>query len=168
MQNVALPLAPEGTLLPMGFRTFAQLLRPELTTLPRLPVGRLHSMEAAQAYGAALPWLDDLVRLSEVYLQYGEFPAAVAAARQAQPVPGWFTGDLFAVLFRDAFASSRLSESQTTALVARLWAGMGSPVNADDSRFTGGRLAVTPRQDLISWLAHYGISPDDPALNQRD
>lgn len=32
----------------------------------------------------------------------------------------------------------------------------------DDSRFTGGRLAVTPREDLISWLAQYGISADDP------
>ena len=85
--------------------------------------------EAAQGYNAALPWLDDLVRLWEVYLQYGGFPVAVAAARQAQPTPAWFIDDLFAVLHRDAFASSRLSESQTSALVARLWAGMGSPVN---------------------------------------
>lgn len=117
------------TLLPMGFRTFAELLRPELSALPGLAVGRLHSKEASQAYSMALPWLDDLVRLWEVYLQYGGFPASVAAARQAQPIPGWFIDDLFAVLFRDAFASSRLSESQTSALVARLWAGMGSPVN---------------------------------------
>jgi predicted AAA+ superfamily ATPase len=119
----------DRTLLPIGFRTFARLLRPELTALPSLAVGRLHSKEAAAAYQAALPWLDDLVRLWEVYLQYGGFPAAVAAARQARPVPGWFVDDLFAVLHRDAFASSRLSESQTSAMVARLWAGMGSPVN---------------------------------------
>ena len=119
----------DRTLLPVGFRTFAQFLRPELAALPRLPVGRLHSREASQGYNAALPWLDDLVRLWEVYLQYGGFPVAVAAARQAQPTPAWFIDDLFAVLHRDAFASSRLSESQTSALVARLWAGMGSPVN---------------------------------------
>lgn len=37
----------------------------------------------------------------------------------------------------------------------------------DDPRFTGGRLAVTPREDLISWLAEYGISPDDPDLDER-
>jgi hypothetical protein len=103
--------------------------QPELAALPRLPIGRLHSREASQGYSAALPWLDDLVRLWEAYLQYGGFPAAVAAARQAQPIPGWFIDDLFAVLYRDAFAFSRLSESQTSALVARLWAGMGSPVN---------------------------------------
>jgi predicted AAA+ superfamily ATPase len=119
----------DRTLLPIGFRTFAQLLAPELAVLPRLPVGRLHTKEASAAYQAALPWLDDLVRLWEVYLQYGGFPPAVAAARQGQPVPGWFADDLFAVLHRDAFAASRLSESQVSALVARLWAGMGSPVN---------------------------------------
>jgi len=68
-------------------------------------------------------------RCLEVYLQYGGFPAAVAAARQAQPVPAWFIDDLFSVLHRDAFAASRLSESQTSALVARLWASIASPVN---------------------------------------
>jgi predicted AAA+ superfamily ATPase len=121
----------DRTLLPMGFRTFAELLRPELAALPRVPVDGLHSPEAAAAYRAALPWLDDLVRLWEVYLQYGGFPAAVAAARQAQPVPAWFVDDLFSVLHRDAFAASRLSESQTSALVARLWASIGSPANTN-------------------------------------
>jgi len=37
-----------------------------------------------------------------------------------------------------------------------------------DPRFTGGRLAVTSREDLISWLAQYGISPHDPNVDQRD
>jgi CYTH domain-containing protein len=36
-----------------------------------------------------------------------------------------------------------------------------------DPRFTGGRLALASREDLISWLAHYGISPDGPDLNQH-
>jgi len=119
----------DRTLLPIGFRTFAELLQPELTTLPRLPLSRLHSSEGADAYQAALPWLDDLVRLWEVYLQYGGFPAAVAAARLAQPIPGWFVDDLFSVLHRDAFAASRLSERQTCALVSRLWASMATPAN---------------------------------------
>jgi predicted AAA+ superfamily ATPase len=117
------------TLLPLGFRTFAQLLRPELSSLPRLPVSRLRGPEAAQAYQTTLPWLPDLVQLWELYLRYGGFPAAVAAARQAQPIPRWFIDDLFSVLHRDAFASSRLSEGQTNALVARLWASMGTPAN---------------------------------------
>ncbi len=29
----------------------------------------------------------------------------------------------------------------------------------EDPRFTGGRLAQAPREDLISWLTEYGISP---------
>jgi predicted AAA+ superfamily ATPase len=89
----------------------------------------LHTPDAADTYNAALPWLSDLVQLWEVYLQYGGFPTAVAAARAGQPVPGWFVDDLFSVVHRDAFASSRLSESQTCALVGRLWASMGTPAN---------------------------------------
>lgn len=119
----------DRTLLPIGFRSFAELLRPELVTLPRLPLNHLHGKTAADAYQTALPWLADLVQLWELYLQYGGFPAAVAAARRAQRIPGWFVEDLFSVLHRDAFAASRLSESKTSALVARLWASMASPVN---------------------------------------
>jgi hypothetical protein len=37
--------------------------------------------------------------------------------------------------------------------------GSVAEVTADD-RFTGGRLAVTPRAELLSWLAEYGVSPD--------
>jgi hypothetical protein len=29
-----------------------------------------------------------------------------------------------------------------------------------DGRFTGGRLAVTPRAELLSWLAEYGVRAD--------
>lgn len=117
------------TLLPIGFRTFAELLRPELAALPRLGLAQLRGQAAADVYRAPLPWLADLVQLWELYLRYGGFPAAVAAARQAQPIPEWFVEDLFSVLHRDAFAASRLSESKTSALVARLWASMSSPVN---------------------------------------
>jgi CYTH domain-containing protein len=35
-----------------------------------------------------------------------------------------------------------------------------------DRRFTGGRLATTQREDLISWLAEYGISPHEGDLHQ--
>jgi CYTH domain-containing protein len=37
----------------------------------------------------------------------------------------------------------------------------------DDPRFTGGRLATTPREDLVFWLTQYGISPNDPDLIQH-
>ncbi|WP_308298810.1 hypothetical protein [Streptomyces sp. GESEQ-35] len=32
----------------------------------------------------------------------------------------------------------------------------------DDARFTGGRLVGTSRQELMTWLAEYGIRPDAP------
>jgi uncharacterized protein len=140
----------DRTLLPIGFRSFAGLLRPQLSELPRLAVGQLRSREAAEAYQAALPWLDDLVQLWEVYLQYGGFPAAVAAARQAQPIPVWFTDDLFSVLHRDAFASSRLSESKTSALVARLWVSMSAPAN-----LKGVGVDVGVSQDAVARHAGY-------------
>lgn len=33
----------------------------------------------------------------------------------------------------------------------------------DDPRFTGGWLAGTQREDLVSWLSEYGISPPGPS-----
>jgi len=74
-------------------------------------------------------WLDELVRLWELYLRYGGFPASVAAALAGRPVPEWFTDALFAVVHADAFATSHLSETQTTALIDRLWASISTPVN---------------------------------------
>jgi hypothetical protein len=62
------------------------------------------------------------VRLWELYLRYGGLPASVAAALAGLPVPDWFTDALFAVIHADAFATSHLSETQTTALIDRLWA----------------------------------------------
>jgi CYTH domain-containing protein len=32
----------------------------------------------------------------------------------------------------------------------------------DDARFTGGRLVVASRQDLLQWLAEYGLHPATP------
>ncbi|GHJ40109.1 hypothetical protein [Streptomyces sp. TS71-3] len=51
-----------------------------------------------------------------------------------------FTGDEEA----DAFVPSRRYVAEVT----------------DDPRFTGGTLVRTPRADLLSWLAAYGIHPD--------
>ncbi len=36
--------------------------------------------------------------------------------------------------------------------------GYGIAEVTEDPRFTGGRLARTPREDLITWLAEYGIN----------
>lgn len=140
----------DRTLLPIGFRTFCTLLRPEMSALPRLHPDQLHTAVGRDAYHAALVWLDDLVQLWELYLGYGGFPAAVAAARSGQPAPEWFIDDLFAVIHRDAFANSRLSESQTNALVSRLWQSMGTPVSLTK---IGADLGLAP--DVVARHVRY-------------
>jgi len=119
----------DRTLMPMGFRSFAAVWHPEIAELPVLPTEHLHTPRGRDAYQAAAAWLSDLLPLWELYLQFGGFPSAVAAARAGQPIPAWFVDDLFSVLHRDAFAASHLDESQTVSLVERLWASTSTPLN---------------------------------------
>lgn len=90
-----------GTFL-SGTATPGVLRRP-LTCGDTIHLADLHTPQAVTAYHAALPWLDDLARLWDTYLNYGGFPVSVAAAKQGQPVPGWFVNALFDVIHRDAF-----------------------------------------------------------------
>jgi hypothetical protein len=115
------------TLLPVGFRTFVHLVEPEPPEAPSLALADLRTPSAALAYVDLLPWLDVLVRAWDLYLEYGGFPSAVAAARRGDPVPEDFVNDMFDVVFRDAFAASSLSETRTSALYSRLMTAMGSP-----------------------------------------
>jgi predicted AAA+ superfamily ATPase len=120
----------DRALLPMGFRTFtAQVAQTSLPDVDPLDVASLHGDAARSAYQAALPWLDDLVRLWEVYLSYGGFPRSVAAAAVGEPVPEPFVNDLFDVIASDAFKQSRLGTNREMALLARLWESMASPAN---------------------------------------
>lgn len=81
--------------------------------------------QTAQELTRMNPWW----RAGELYLRYGGFPASVAAVHAAQPVPDWFVNDIFNVIHDDAFASGSLNESQTAALVARLWESVTTPAN---------------------------------------
>lgn len=119
----------DRTLLPMGMRSFCEQLVPDIAALPRLEVNDLHTSTGRDAYEASLPWLDELVRLWELYLRYGGFPASVAAVHAAQPIPEWFVNDIFNVIHEDAFASGSLNESQTATFVARLWESVTGPAN---------------------------------------
>lgn len=171
----------DRTLLPMGFRTFARLWNdpPDL----KVPLPELRSRYAMDAYQQMLPWLDDLVRAWEVYLQYGGFPVAAAAAKAGEPIPAWFCNDMKDVIVRDVFRESGQGTATVTALLERLWASMSSPLNrstlAQDvdihpqavNRYLqslhNGYLAWTcPRRQDERWLANdhaqikvYAIDP---------
>ena len=122
----------DRTLLPMGFASFARLLEPRLPDVERVELAHLRSGATAAKYHALLPWIADLVRLWEVYLRYGGFPASVAAAAAGRPEPQEFIEDLFDVIFRDAFAASQLSTSVTSALFERVMESMASPLNMNN------------------------------------
>lgn len=120
----------DRTLLPIGFRTFVSLMRPaESWPTMRLSIDETRSRSAIEAFGELVPWLDALVGLWEIYLQWGGFPVAVGAARQGLEAPEWFLDDIFKVIFNDAFKNSNLSEVTAMSLFSRLMSGMASPVN---------------------------------------
>lgn len=120
----------DRALLPIGFRTFANLLlRNDAPQHASLPLTHLYGERAATTYASLIPWLDLLVEAWELYLMYGGFPRAVAAAIAGEPIPTDFVEDLFHVVSADAFKSSQLAAHTEQALLDRLWQGMASPAN---------------------------------------
>lgn len=120
----------DRTLMPMGFRTFAQtILNGAAPQISAISLADLYSKPAAEDYAALLPWLDELVNAWEAYLRYGGYPKSVAAYKRGETVPAPFINDLFNVISADAFKASRLSSATEMALLERLWQGMASPVN---------------------------------------
>ena len=122
-------LAPDvdRTLLPMGFATFMRL-RGDLPDL-QLPLDQIHSRTGADMYNELLPWLDELTRGWDLYLQCGGVPSAVAATDRGEPIPQAFLQTMMDVISRDAFGTSRLNRTQTTTLLERLWHSMATPAN---------------------------------------
>lgn len=118
----------DRTLLPIGFRTFVALVNQAIPTTQLAP-SHLRTPSARTAFNETLPWLDDLVRLWELYLSYGGFPRAVAAAANGVPIPTSLAEDMFNVIAGDAFRNSKLSVTTEMALLERLWSAMASPAN---------------------------------------
>lgn len=120
----------DRTLLPIGFRTWTdRVIRVSPEGLPRLALSELRTGVGRDAFQAASVWLDTLVRAWDLYLLYGGFPVAAAAAKRGEPIPDWFLTDIFNVIYNDVFAESRASETTASHLVERLWSGIGSPAN---------------------------------------
>lgn len=148
----------DRTLLPIGFRTFVTLTLPApQPTIAALSPSQLHTPAARDAYLGALPWLDDLVRLWELYLMYGGFPRSVAAAAQGAPVPAPFVEDIFNVIAGDSFRHSKLSKTTEMALLERLWSAMASPAN-----LTSIGKDVDVSQDIVT--RHVGYLGDSYLL----
>lgn len=120
----------DRTLLPIGFRTFCEILTPEaLPPTAPLALSELTSAAAHDTYTACVPWLDELTRLWEIYLMYGGFPRAVAAAARGEAIPPSFVEDVFNIIAGDAFRHSKLGVTSEMALIERLWSAMASPAN---------------------------------------
>lgn len=51
------------------------------------------------------------------------------AAKAPQPVPPWVVEALFGVVHKDAFASTQLDETETSALTERIWRSLATPLN---------------------------------------
>lgn len=148
----------DRTLLPIGFRTFVTLtMSGPLPAMAPLSIAQLHTPTARDAYLAALPWLDDLVRLWELYLLYGGFPRSVAAAAQGAPIPTSFVEDIFNVIAGDSFRHSKLSSTTEMALLERLWSAMASPAN-----LTSIGKDVDATQDIVT--RHVGYLGDSYLL----
>jgi uncharacterized protein len=143
----------DRTLLPIGFRTFVALVRGPLPDMKQLAPSQLRTPAARAVFRDLLPWLDDLVRLWELYLAYGGFPKAVAAAADGMPIPSSLADDMFNVLAGDAFRNSKLSVTTEMALLERLWSAMASPANLSN---VANDLGVSP--DIV--VRHVGYLGD--------
>jgi predicted AAA+ superfamily ATPase len=153
---------PDRTLLPMGFRTFADLM---FTTRGLVAPGtdqlmphELHEPLAARVYSQLLPWLNDLLGWWELYLLIGGFPQSVAA-HVAGDDNDALAQALFDVVHRDAFAGATLSETGTTALLSRLCENLCSPVNVSSVARDIGMNNETVARRLHDLIGAYLLLP---------
>lgn len=170
---------PDRTLLPMGFRTFVDLLFSSrglpLPGTPPVSMGQLRSHQSQQVFSALLPWMPDLVAWWEIYLQCGGFPQAVDAQLRGEDLAP-LTQALFDVVHRDAFGPTTFTETQTLSFLARLGENLCSPVNFAS---IAGDLGVSPDtvtrrlDDLVAaylvWPCHQsdGLRPKVKAQSKR-
>ena len=140
---------PDRTLLPIGFRSFARLVSSGETPSDSQP-GRLGNITGAQLAEAAAelsPWLDKLTAAWETYLQIGGFPRAVSSWMTDRSLETPLNSELMDQLHGRAFRSGEWSRPQTSALLARLSRGLGSPANVSAiARDLGMQVSTTRRR----------------------
>lgn len=133
----------DRVLLPMGFRTFAELTQgaeaPDIDV--RLQVGDLDSSRLDEAAYAIAPWLDVLVDAWDTYLWVGGFHRAVTSYLRAWEVDESFQRDLMEIVDRDALRRASWSRTATAAFLRRMTKGLSSCINQSS---VAGDLGVTP------------------------
>jgi predicted AAA+ superfamily ATPase len=118
-------------LLPMGFRAFCHAVgsfreTPDAHLRPR----DLLTAAAARAIGELEPWSSALDDAWQLHLSVGGFARAVGELVRDGAVSRGFVDALWDVIAGDAIRGSDVTEAHVAALLARLSANLGSPVNA--------------------------------------
>jgi len=120
-------------LLPMGFRRFCALTGVAVPDdIPGVPIERLFTREARDAFAELSYWTEPLVDAWENYLRVGGYPRAVADYIDGADVGSGFVRDLWDVVRGDAIRDARLADSTILSLLARLGQSLTTPVNASD------------------------------------
>jgi predicted AAA+ superfamily ATPase len=142
-------------LLPMGFRAFARELYPGLAAnLPGegIALGDLQSEAMRRQLEPLAVYLDEIALAWERYLSIGGFPRAVADALGQVDVQSGTANGLWNVLAGDVLHVGSMSDRDVKALLQRLVAGMGSPLNVAGiakSLNIGARNTVDSRIDRL-------------------
>lgn len=161
---------PDRTLLPMGFRSFANIMmgayNKTLPTTDALPAHQLRSPLAAQLLNDLLPWLSELRDWWEIYLNVGGFPQAVSAHLSGKS-SGPVVQALFDVIQRDLLGTSTLTEQQVTALLARITQGLASPMNISNVAADTDLTADTVNRRLEDLVAGFNAWPCPLGVKQR-
>jgi uncharacterized protein len=155
---------PDRTLLPMGFRTFADIaLASRGQTMPgvaHLRPTTLRDPGQRQVLAGLLPWLPDLLAWWEIYLQCGGFPQSVAAQLTGGD-GGPIVQALFDIVQRDAFGSAGLSQAQSLGLLASITANLTNAMNLSDlardldlGHDTASRRLADLNDTYLTWTCH--------------
>lgn len=161
---------PDRTLLPMGFRSFADILLNAysrgLPGTPRIAPADLRSPQAAKVFNELLPWTNELTAWWEIYLQVGGFPQAVGAHIAGTDLDPIVQAQ-FDVVQRDVFGSAALSEAQVGALLARLSENLSSPLNVSGVAGDIDVSADTVTRRLDDLAAAYALWPCPVGVNLK-
>ncbi len=114
-------------LVPMSFRDFIVVSRPELPRTPSVPLWDLQSAEVAHIAGLLAPNSDDFDLAWQAYLTCGGYPRAVSEYHSTGAVSDAFLTDIEQWLHRDVDRNA--PEESIPQLLAGLHGRSGTPIN---------------------------------------